>query len=309
MDAETLSSKERHTLRMLADTFVRSIAVSPDPDGFYGRKASDLAVDEDVARIIERYLSPDQRADFRRLLRTIESPMANMLLSGRPARFSTESEAKRERFLLGWAHSRLGIKRQGFQAVKRLVLFLTYAKALDGGPGVQCARGPDGWRQLDDQLDDVPQASALGPGGMGAGVRNDRGGLAGLRVVHRRGVEPPPGERRGKCRQSVERRVASRERVARVSARRRLRPHPSKRARLREPLRLLLLRLRLRCEAIVARDVSPGRAPRRGPLPVRYESGPSHHPGRRSPGRRGHLPRQWSLHPHACAGPDRRRGG
>ena len=133
MDAETLSSKERHTLRMLADTFVPSIAVSPDPDGFYGRKASDLAVDEDVARIIERYLSPDQRADFRRLLRTIESPMANMLLSGRPARFSTESEAKRERFLLGWAHSRLGIKRQGFQAVKRLVLFLTYAKALDGG--------------------------------------------------------------------------------------------------------------------------------------------------------------------------------
>src|SRR5881409_1160078 len=59
--------------------------------------------------------------------------MANMLLSGRPARFSTESEAKRERFLLGWAHSRLGIKRQGFQAVKRLVLFLTYAKVLDGG--------------------------------------------------------------------------------------------------------------------------------------------------------------------------------
>src|SRR5712691_11838337 len=133
MDAETLSSKERATLRVLADTLVPSLAVSPDPDGFYGRKASDLAVEEDVARIIERYLSPEQRADFRRLLRTVESPMANLLLSARPTRFSTESEAKRERFLLGWAHSRLGIKRQGFQAVKRLVLFLTYAKALDGG--------------------------------------------------------------------------------------------------------------------------------------------------------------------------------
>src|SRR2546427_3633391 len=133
MDAETLSSKERHTLRVLADTLVPSLAASPDPDGFYGRRASDLAVDEDVARIIERYLSPEQRADFRRLLRTVESPMANLLLSGRPKRFSAEGEAKRERFLLGWAHSRLGIKRQGFQAVKRLVLFLTYAKALDGG--------------------------------------------------------------------------------------------------------------------------------------------------------------------------------
>src|SRR5207244_11507577 len=104
MDAETLSSKERHTLRRIADSFVPSIAVSPDPDGFYGRKASDLAVDEDVARIIERYLSPDQRADFRRLLRTIESPMANMLLSGRPARFPTETQAELERFLLGCDH-------------------------------------------------------------------------------------------------------------------------------------------------------------------------------------------------------------
>src|SRR5437867_5982549 len=133
MDAETLSSKERHTLRVLADTLVPSIAVSPDPDGFYGRKASDLAVGEDVARIIERYISPEQRADFRRLLRTVESPMANLLLSRRPTRFSTQSEAKRERFLLAWAHSRLGIKRQGFQAVKRLVLFLTYAKGLESG--------------------------------------------------------------------------------------------------------------------------------------------------------------------------------
>src|SRR6058998_4385087 len=133
MDAETLSSKERHTLRMLADTFVPSLAVSPDSDGFYGRKASDLAADEDVARIIERYLSPEQRADFRRLLRTVESPMANLLLSGTPRRFSTESEANRERFLLAWAHSRLGIKRQGFHAVKRLVLFFKYAKALESG--------------------------------------------------------------------------------------------------------------------------------------------------------------------------------
>src|SRR2546428_2265052 len=59
--------------------------------------------------------------------------MANLLVPGAPRRFSTEGEWYRERFLLGWAHSRLGIKRQGFHAVKRLVLFLTYAKVLDGG--------------------------------------------------------------------------------------------------------------------------------------------------------------------------------
>jgi len=135
VSAETLSSKERATLRLLADALVPAVPVESDPDGFYGRRASDLAIDEDVARIIEGYVSPEQRADFRRLLRTIESPWANLLLSGRPHRFSSVSHAERERerFLLAWAHSRLGIKRQGFHAVKRLVLFLTYAKALESG--------------------------------------------------------------------------------------------------------------------------------------------------------------------------------
>ena len=133
LSAETLSTRESATLRLLADTLVPSLAVEPDSDGFYARRASDLAVDGDVARIIERYVSPQQRADFRRLLRTIESRGANLLLSGSPHRFSSESQAERERFLLGWAHSRFGVKRRGFQAVKRLVLFLTYAKAVDHG--------------------------------------------------------------------------------------------------------------------------------------------------------------------------------
>ena len=133
VSAETLSTRESATLRLLADTLVPSLAVEPDSDGFYARRASDLAVDGDVARIIERYVSPQQRADFRRLLRTIESRWANLLLSGSPRRFSSESQAERERFLLGWAHSRFGVKRRGFQAVKRLVLFLTYAKEFDHG--------------------------------------------------------------------------------------------------------------------------------------------------------------------------------
>src|SRR5256886_17618315 len=72
-------------------------------------------------------------ANFRRLLRTIESPWSNLLLSGRPHRFSSGTQAERERFLLAWAHSRLGIKRQGFQAVKRLALFLKYSKVLQDG--------------------------------------------------------------------------------------------------------------------------------------------------------------------------------
>ena len=128
-----LSQPERATLRALADTLVPSLAVNPDPDGFYGRKASDLGVDPDVARIVEAYLSPDRRSSFRRLLRTVESPGWNLLLSGHPHRFSDLDDAERERYLLAWSRSRFGIKRQGFQAVKRLVVFLAYAKAFEDG--------------------------------------------------------------------------------------------------------------------------------------------------------------------------------
>ena len=106
---EKLSQRERATLRAIADTLVPSLAVNPDPDGFYGRKASDLGVDPDVARIVEAYPSPDRRSSFRRLLRTVESPRWNLLLSGHPRRFSDLDDAERERSLLAWSRSRLGI--------------------------------------------------------------------------------------------------------------------------------------------------------------------------------------------------------
>src|SRR3989442_6275599 len=138
---EKLSQRERATLRALADTLVPSLAVNPDHDGFYGRKASDLGVDVDVARIVEAFLSPDRRSGFRRVLQTVASPGLNRLLSGHPHRFSDLDDVNRERYLLAWSRSRLRIKRQGFQAVKRLVVFLAYAKALEDG------RNPN-WRGI-----------------------------------------------------------------------------------------------------------------------------------------------------------------
>ena len=131
--AASLSAAERRTLRLVADTLVPSLDVSPDPAGFYRRSAGDLGVDGDVARIIESYVSPAQRRDFGRLLRTLESPAWNALLGGRLCAFSAMSSEERERHLLGWARSRLPVKRRGFQAVKRLVLFLTYARTREGG--------------------------------------------------------------------------------------------------------------------------------------------------------------------------------
>lgn len=128
-----LNRKERETLRELCTALFPSRRVDPDPHGFYARSALDLGLDEEVARIVETYFSPTQREDFRRLLRTVERPVANLLLAGRPKRFTHMGEDERERYLLGWAHSRLAVKRQGFHALKRLVLFLAYAKVSEDG--------------------------------------------------------------------------------------------------------------------------------------------------------------------------------
>ena len=141
------SPEERQTLRLLCDTLVPRIAGVPDPKGLFGRSATDIRVDEDIVSIVETYLAPEQRDDFHRLLRTVENPLLNFLLVGRPSRFSRLPAEARERYLLGWAHSRLPVKRQGFHAIKRLTEFLFYAKLPDGltNPNWSAAgyEGPD----------------------------------------------------------------------------------------------------------------------------------------------------------------------
>lgn len=133
MAAESLGEDERRVLRILCDSLIPAIPQADDPNGFWARKATDLGIDGDIAQIVEAYLSPEQRADFRRLLKTVESPLMNLLLARTARRFTAMDAVARERYLLGWAHSRLGVKRQGFHAIKRLSEFLYYAKApLDG---------------------------------------------------------------------------------------------------------------------------------------------------------------------------------
>ena len=82
------SPEERQTLRTLCDTLVPRVSGVADPDGFYGRAATDIQVDDDIVNIVGNYLAPEQQADFHRLLRTVESPLLNLVLTGRPSRFS-----------------------------------------------------------------------------------------------------------------------------------------------------------------------------------------------------------------------------
>jgi choline dehydrogenase-like flavoprotein len=119
-----LTESERHVLRSVCDTLFPSL---PDGSAFYRRSASDLSLDVLLADAVANSLQPGNARDFRRVLSVIDSPLYNLVLSGRPARFSKLGLESRERYLAAWRDSPLALKRSAFQALKRLTLFLAYA--------------------------------------------------------------------------------------------------------------------------------------------------------------------------------------
>ncbi|MFQ5944810.1 MAG: GMC family oxidoreductase N-terminal domain-containing protein [Anaerolineae bacterium] len=121
-----LSDLEFRTLQAVCDTLVPSF--EGEPDAFYRRKASDLPIAQDLVVPIAETAGPDQQRQFKRALRFIESPFFNLLLTGRPQRFSRMGPERRERVLRAWATSPIGLMRAGFQTFKRLALFLYYAR-------------------------------------------------------------------------------------------------------------------------------------------------------------------------------------
>jgi hypothetical protein len=104
------------TLAELAETFVRGGAV----------RRANLAA-EGLSKAADRA----QLRQLRLVLRLLESRAANLLVTGRPIAFRDRAPADRERVLLGWATSRLALRRSAFQAFRKLLTFLAYA---DPGP-------------------------------------------------------------------------------------------------------------------------------------------------------------------------------
>ena len=113
------TAAELTTLAELAETFVRGGAVRRA-----GLAAGALATAAD----------PSQLQQLRWVLRALQSPIANLLLTGRAARFRDRSPADREGVLLAWANSRIAQRRSAFQAFRKLLTFLAYADP--GTPGV-----------------------------------------------------------------------------------------------------------------------------------------------------------------------------
>jgi choline dehydrogenase-like flavoprotein len=139
-EAQTLTSSwltpsELRTLEAICEALAP--AVSPpegkaDPPGFYARSARDLPIAELISSTLAAE-SPETQRDFKRLLNTLDAPLLGMMLTGRPRRFADMSLDMREAALRRMSTSRLADLRQGFQAVKRLALFLFYAAPLENG--------------------------------------------------------------------------------------------------------------------------------------------------------------------------------
>jgi choline dehydrogenase-like flavoprotein len=115
-------------LRALAETFV--------PGAEAVRLADHLA--ETIAALPRRA----DRAELARLLRLFESRVVNALLAGVPRPFTTMSVLQRERYLRGWATSRLPLRRKAFQALKRMATVVYYTARDPSG------RGNPSWPRL-----------------------------------------------------------------------------------------------------------------------------------------------------------------
>jgi choline dehydrogenase-like flavoprotein len=114
------SETELATLAQLAETFVRGGAV---------RRAG-LAADG-----LARAADPAQLRQLRLVLRLIQSRAVNLALNGHASAFRDLPPADRERSLLGWAGSRVPLRRSAFQAFRKLLTFLAYADpGSDGTP-------------------------------------------------------------------------------------------------------------------------------------------------------------------------------
>ncbi len=77
------------------------------------------------------------RAELDLLLKLLESRVVNLLIAGIPRPLSAMTPAQRERYLRGWATSRLPPRRKAFQALKRLVTVTHYTT-----PGVRALGYP-----------------------------------------------------------------------------------------------------------------------------------------------------------------------
>ena len=127
MHSAVLAPPERRTLEAICTTLLPPLEPEAgDHPALFALDAATIG----VAGAMEHVLAtrdPDQLAQVRRLLHTLERPLAIRLLIGRAQPFSTLPQPERERALRAMATSRVPLLRTGFQGLKRLATLLFYS--------------------------------------------------------------------------------------------------------------------------------------------------------------------------------------
>ncbi|HKT37125.1 MAG TPA: GMC family oxidoreductase [Ktedonobacterales bacterium] len=130
-----LTPSEMRTLEAMCEALLPAVPPPPgedDPHGLYARSAGELGIAALMAETLAEE-SPEQRAQFKKLLGLLNHSLVGMLLAGRPQGFAQMSLAARQVALRKMSTSSIADMRQGFEAVKRLAAFLFYAYPDESG--------------------------------------------------------------------------------------------------------------------------------------------------------------------------------
>jgi len=109
-----LSGKQRAVLGAVCQ------AILPDDAAGAGSADQIEPVVKRVERLIASLRDAQERQRLLALLSALGSPIANFVMSGRFGSVVAMEANERRELLRGWAHSRIGLRRAGFQALKRL---------------------------------------------------------------------------------------------------------------------------------------------------------------------------------------------
>lgn len=121
-----LSERQMAVLSAVCDTFIPALVVEGDPDGFYGRRASDLQIPVRIREVLEYASTAQDQEQVKMLLTLLDNPLVNSLWGGVYSSILDLSLEARTALLQDWANSALPLRRKAISALRRMAGFLYY---------------------------------------------------------------------------------------------------------------------------------------------------------------------------------------
>lgn len=146
-----LTDPQYAALQALCDTLIPALdpppGASSEVAAFYRRAAADLNIASELTKAVRDYATPESQTQTKQFLDLLASPLGTFALSGHPRKFADLPLETREKIMLGWSTSPIGLLRQGFQGIKRLAHSLFFSIVNEQGtnpnwPAIQYAGPP-----------------------------------------------------------------------------------------------------------------------------------------------------------------------